>query len=426
MKILLVEDSATLRHALCNYIRSFGHEPLVAKSGEEALQIVADTPVDLIMMDVEMPGLNGFETTRLIREGLGSHWVPIIFVTGRSEDEGLEAGIEAGGDDYLVKPIGPVILQAKIRAMERLTSMRDQLTKTTEEVRLLSQKDELTHLYNRKTFERQAQAQWRLATRSKQPLSLFILEIDHFKLFNQNYGFNTGDRCLKMVAKALKKTLNRPTDFVARYSGKQFIALMPNTPEIGVKHVCEQVRQSIQRIGIPHNGSPTDKYITVSIGAAVVNFTTGTSLDQQIGLAERALQEAKEIGHNRTTVSVHSPTNTVLVIDDDEQSLDLINRNLNGHCLVVTTKNGDEGISLANKLKPDLILLDVYVPGVNGYEMCKALRNQESTKRIPIVLTSVADQSDMEEFVQLVDANGYLHKPFDNHRLIAKLNQFLL
>ena len=426
MKILLVEDSATLRHALCNFIRSFGHEPLVAKSGEEALQIVADTPVDLIMMDVEMPGLNGFETTRLIREGLGSHWVPIIFVTGRSEDEGVEAGIEAGGDDYLVKPIGPVILQAKIRAMERLTQMRDQLTKMKEELRALSQKDELTQLFNRRTFEQNAEDQWRHATRSKQPLSLLIVDIDHFKLFNEQYGNSTGDRCLRMIAKTLKKALNRPTDFAARYSGNQFIALMPNTPELGAKHVCEQIRKAVERIGIPHNNSPTGNYVTVSIGVAVVNFTTGTSLDQQLNLADRALEEAKSKGGNRVVVNTHSPTNTVLVIDDDEQSLDIINRNLNGHCLVVTTKNGDECITLANELKPDVILLDVYVPGVNGYEMCKALRNQESTKLIPIVLTSVGNQSEMEEFVHLVEANDYIHKPFDNHRLIAKLNQFLV
>ena len=99
MKILLVEDSATLRHAMCQYISEAGHMPVIAHSGEEALQLLEDTPVDLIIMDVEMPGLNGFETTRLIREWLGSHWVPIIFVTGKNEDESYQEGIEAGGDD---------------------------------------------------------------------------------------------------------------------------------------------------------------------------------------------------------------------------------------------------------------------------------------------------------------------------------------
>src|SRR5690625_5695927 len=94
MKILLVEDSATLRHAMCQYIREAGHEPVVAHSGEEALQLLEDTPVDMIIMDVEMPGLDGFETTRLIREWLGGHWIPIIFLTGKSEDDSYREGIE--------------------------------------------------------------------------------------------------------------------------------------------------------------------------------------------------------------------------------------------------------------------------------------------------------------------------------------------
>src|SRR5690625_537774 len=113
MKILLVEDSATLRHAMCQYIREAGHEPVVAHSGEEALQLLEDTTVDMIIMDVEMPGLDGFETTRLIREWLGGHWIPIIFLTGKSEDDSYREGIEAGGDDYLIKPISPIIIKAR-------------------------------------------------------------------------------------------------------------------------------------------------------------------------------------------------------------------------------------------------------------------------------------------------------------------------
>lgn len=426
MKILLVEDSATLRHALCNYIRSAGHEPVVAKSGEEALQIVERTPVDLIIMDVEMPGLNGFETTRLIREGLGDHWVPIIFVTGKSEDESLEQGIEAGGDDYLVKPVRPTILKAKIRAMERITRTRDQLASLNQDLKRLSQRDDLTQLYNRRTFREKAEEQWRQAARSKQPLSILLLDIDYFKPYNDTYGHPAGDECIKLVAKTLSKSLNRSGDVVARYGGEEFIALLPNTPELGAKHLAEQIRKAIERYRVPHKESPSGDYVTVSIGASVVNFTTGTTLEQQISLADKALYEAKDTGRNRVVVKVHNPHCTVLVVDDDQDSLEVISRNLKGHCSVVSTSNSEECVALADQLQPDVILLDVYLPGVNGYEMCKALRQQESTKRIPIVLTSIANKSDLREFVSLVDANDFLQKPFDNHRLIAKLNQFLV
>ncbi len=426
MKILLVEDSATLRHALCNYIRSAGHEPVVAKSGEEALQIVEQTPVDLIIMDVEMPGLDGFETTRLIREGLGDHWVPLIFVTGKSEDESLEKGIEAGGDDYLIKPVRPTILKAKIRAMERISHTRDQLATLNQDLKRLSQRDDLTQLYNRRTFSEKAEEQWRQAARSKQPLSILLLDIDYFKPYNDTYGHPAGDACIKMVARTLSKSLNRPGDIVARYGGEEFIALLSNTPELGAKHLGEQIRKTVERYNIPHKESPVSSRVTVSVGISVVNFTTGTTLEQQINLADKALYEAKDTGRNRVAVKTHNPHCMVLVVDDDQASLDIITRNLKGHCSVVTTCNSEECVKLADELQPDVILLDVYLPGVNGYEMCKALRQQESTRRIPIVLTSIANQSDLKEFVSLVDANDFIQKPFDNHRLIAKLNQFLV
>lgn len=188
MKILLVEDSATLRHAMSHFVRTAGHEPVIAKSGEEALQIIEQTAVDLIIMDVEMPGLDGFETTRLIREWLGDHWIPIIFVTGMSEDESLEEGIDAGGDDYLVKPVSQMIISAKIRAMERITDMRNQLATLNRELKVLSQRDGLTHLYNRRTFEELAEKQWKIATRNKAPLAVLLLDIDHFKQYNDYYG----------------------------------------------------------------------------------------------------------------------------------------------------------------------------------------------------------------------------------------------
>src|SRR5690606_32194097 len=111
MMILLVEDSTTLRHAMTHNISDASHTPLIAISGEEALQRLEDTPVDMIIMDAEMPGLNGFETTRLIREWLGGHWIPIIFVSGRNEDESYREGIEAGGDDYLIKPVSYMIIK---------------------------------------------------------------------------------------------------------------------------------------------------------------------------------------------------------------------------------------------------------------------------------------------------------------------------
>ena len=152
MNILLVEDSATLRFAMEAYIRDAGHHSLAAENGETAVQLIEQENIDMVLMDVEMPGLDGFETTRLIRENLGQNWIPIIFVTGKSDEQSFEKGIAAGGDDYLIKPVSKVILNAKIRAMERIANMRTQLHVLNDELMQLSQRDGLTQLLNRRNI----------------------------------------------------------------------------------------------------------------------------------------------------------------------------------------------------------------------------------------------------------------------------------
>lgn len=425
MKILLVEDSATLRHVMCTYISAAGHEPEVAESGEGALQILDTTPVDMVIMDVEMPGLDGFETTRLIREWLGDHWIPIIFVTGKSEDSSLEEGIAAGGDDYLIKPINQVILNAKIKAMERITAMRNQMSKLNEELTILSQRDGLTQLYNRRTFEDKAQEIWRLSTRNKQPISILLLDIDHFKLFNDCYGHPAGDECIKKVAYALEKCLNRPGDLVGRYGGEEFIAMLPNTPEHGAMHIAEHIRRTIEGLNIRHRTSLTGDAVTVSIGASIVNYTTGTNLAYQIEQADKALYESKDNGRNTVTTHEFNPRSKVLLVDDCEDTLELIADNLRGHCTVISTTSGEECITLAQEFRPDLVLVDVYMNGIDGPEVCERLKNSPITSYIPIILISSCQKDELHRYKKEVNANGFLQKPLNSDKLIAKVNQFL-
>ncbi|WP_045858352.1 response regulator [Teredinibacter purpureus] len=425
MKILLVEDSPTLRHATCTYIRKAGHDPVVAKCGEEALQIVDKNPIDLIIMDVEMPGLDGFETTRLIREWLGSHWVPIIFVTAHNQEESLREGIEAGGDDYLIKPVSSVILSAKIRAMERIVDMRNKLNQANEELTFLSEKDSLSGLYNRRTFDMKAEEHWKLATRSQEPVSLLLLDIDHFKLYNDEYGHQSGDECIRLISTALRRCLNRPGDIVARYGGEEFIALLPNTPEAGALHVAEHVRKTIEALHIKHRGSRESDRVTVSVGLSLANFTTGTSLSHQISLADKALYKSKRRGRNQVTLSAYTPDASVLVVDDDPTSLSVIEKTLEGHCALITTQNGEECLRLAQEMRPDVILIDVYLPGVNGYELCRSLKDNAAIAETPVILISVCEEEELLRFGRQVEANACLQKPLDRHQLIAKIRQYI-
>lgn len=426
MQILLVEDSATLRYAMSGYIRDAGHEPVVAQSGEEALQMIEHTSFDLIIMDVEMPGLNGFETTRLMREWLGEHWVPIIFVTGKADDSSVEEGIEAGGDDYLTKPVSPIILKAKIRAMQRIVDMRDQLREVNDELERLSQRDSLTHLYNRRTFSDLGKQQWAQAKRNQSPLSIIMLDIDHFKLFNDHYGHPAGDSCLKQVSGALQRALQRPSDIVARYGGEEFIVLLPNTNLSGAKVVGENVRRAIFELQIAHERSTTEKVVTASVGIATCTHTTGRTLDSLIEQADNMLYQAKNAGRNQICGQEADCQKTILVADDDTDTLNLLRLQLHDHCNIVTAENGAECLELAKSILPDLLLLDIQMPKMDGLEVCRQLRQHAETASVPIILISAQDRAQQIKQGKEVGANDCLEKPLDESKMLAKINRFLL
>lgn len=425
MNILLVEDSATLRHAMSSYIRGAGHVPIVAQSGEEALQIAEHAPIDMIIMDVEMPGLDGFETTRLIREGLGDYWLPIIFVTGKNDEADLHEGIDAGGDDYLTKPVSKVILQAKIRAMERITSMRDQLAQLNNELTKLSQTDGLTQLLNRRTFESKAEELWRQASRNKEPVAVVLIDVDYFKLYNDYYGHPAGDECLRTIADVFKKRLNRPTDLVGRYGGEEFIALLTNTPEEGALHVAEDIRRGVEELNIKHQGSPLDTKVTLSLGVSATNFTTGTYLSEQVSHADKALYASKQAGRNRVTLEVFNPHSCVLVVTDHKKTLKLVSNHLKGHYSVVDVTTGDECRKTAETTHPNVILVDADVASLDIASLCETLRANRRTTSIPIILFSERTKNDLEELGEKVRADAWLRKPADRHRLIALISQFL-
>ena len=333
-----------------------------------------------------MPGLDGFETTRLIREWLSEKWLPIIFVTGKNEENDLRRGIDAGGDDYLIKPVSETILGAKIRAMERITQMHDQLSQLNKELTELSERDYLTKLYNRRTFETRADEQWRLAARTKEPLSLLIMDIDHFKAFNDYYGHIAGDECIKQVAHTIESCLSRPADLVARYGGEEFIVLLPDTDEHGALHVAERIRRSIESLDIKHRESPTDTKVTISVGGAVAAHTTGTRILDQINAADKALYSAKQAGRNRICVKLFSPRTVVLVAENHPNVVKMIDGKLNGHCLVLQARTRHEALELATKHRPDAMFIDTEFDDNNGQRLAIETRKNLATAQIPLVL----------------------------------------
>jgi diguanylate cyclase (GGDEF)-like protein len=312
MKVLIVDDSKTLRMLVAECVFAMGHQPIHAESGNAALDYVRDNSVDLVLMDVEMPGIDGFETTSEIRKLKQDDWFPIVFLSAKTEDDALTQGILAGGDAYLPKPIDPLRLQLQITAMERIYKMRmdlhtahQNLLTTQSELMLANEKleqlalfDQLTGLANRRNYDETISKQFKLAQRQKRPLSLIMCDIDFFKVYNDTYGHQSGDSCLSLVASAIASVPARPTDRACRYGGEEFVVILPETDLIGGLHVAEKIRTAVWERNVDHSGSKVAERVTLSLGVAT---HTGQykSTDELMKIADQALYLAKENGRNR-------------------------------------------------------------------------------------------------------------------------------
>ena len=221
MKVLLVEDSLASSQVTQKYVESAGDSVITARDGNEGIQKFLTHNPDLVLMDVNMPNMDGYQCAQHIRENCqqGNLWIPIIFLSADITEDAIVKGIDAGGDDYLPKPITQRVLSAKLRAMARIADMRKELEAASADLRRLSSIDGLTQLYNRRHFDETLELEWSRSSRTKEPLSLILCDIDHFKAFNDNYGHVAGDDALVRTGKTIMNTLQRPSDLPARYGG---------------------------------------------------------------------------------------------------------------------------------------------------------------------------------------------------------------
>jgi diguanylate cyclase (GGDEF)-like protein len=317
MKALVIEDTLTSATVICQQLRSMGLDPVHARDGASGLEMFkADRP-DLVLLDIIMPGLSGFDVARRIRQlEQNGDWTPIIFLTARASDEDMAHGVEVGGDDYLVKPVSEVVLRAKVRAMQRIAQMRYSLIVLTRklddanrELTRLSSVDGLTGIANRRHFDDTLLREWRRAARSMGRLALLAADVDFFKQFNDGYGHQAGDECLKAVAGALASVLKRPSDLVARYGGEEFFAILPDTDAEGALRVAEAMRAGVQALAIPHEFSPLGPVVTASFGVAARSAEPGqdSAFVSLLKDADSTLYQAKRAGRNRVLLAADAP-----------------------------------------------------------------------------------------------------------------------
>lgn len=295
-KFLIVDDSAAIRAMVVKLVTELGHMALEADSGEKACALFPEHDIDIMVLDVNMVGIDGFETCRRIRQ-MSTHWFPVIYLSANSSDESLVEGLDAGGDAYVTKPVNPRVLEAVLNAMSRIATIQSKLDRANRQLEKLARLDALTQIPNRRAMDENLIKMLMQSRRDEEPASLMLIDIDHFKRFNDQLGHIRGDECLAGVANALQECLLRPNDMVARYGGEEFAILLPKTPLKDAMLIAERIYLKINSLGIEHPASP-EGTLTLSIG---ITSTEKCLAEPKTMLqeADRLLYQAKAQGRNQ-------------------------------------------------------------------------------------------------------------------------------
>ena len=291
--VLVVDDDMSSRRDLAHILQS-DYTVYTAQDGPSALEKAEQHVPDLILLDVRMPGMDGFAVLAALQESDRLAGIPVIFITGLNRSDAEEKGLALGAMDYITKPFRPTIVKLRVRhQIEIINQLRT--------IKRLSMVDQLTAIPNRRSFDDRLHMEWARAIRENHPVSIMMIDVDRFKGYNDTYGHLQGDVALQTLAKILARQLERPGDFCARWGGEEFAALLPNTDIQGGLHIGEQIRAAVENAVVPcPDGS--DTRVTVSVGVNVHVPALDSSVDALISGADKALYAAKEAGRNRVVL----------------------------------------------------------------------------------------------------------------------------
>lgn len=289
---LLIVDDQPINVQVLHSVFAQDFQVFMATSGLKALDACARQLPDLVLLDVMMPGMDGYEVCRRLKADPLTAGIPVIFVTAHNDDASEERGLDAGAVDFISKPINVKIVRSRVMTHITLKIQSDLL-------RSLAFVDGLTGARNRRYFDEQLVVEAGRALRNGQPLSLILMDVDFFKRYNDHYGHQAGDDCLRQLARAFQSTLKRPADMVARYGGEEFVCLLPDTDAAGASKVAELLRLAVMVCDLAHAHSDAAGCVTVSLGVATTTADQPLAAADLLKQADQNLYLAKAQGRNR-------------------------------------------------------------------------------------------------------------------------------
>jgi diguanylate cyclase (GGDEF)-like protein len=305
--ILIVEDNPLNSGILAGILRDREYTVHLASDGPTGLRVIKEKPPELVLLDIRMEGMDGYEVCRRIKAEPTTADIPVIFVSALDEALDKVKAFHVGGADYVTKPFPAFEVIARVqnhlkiaRLQKQLIVKNAELERANRMLQAMSYIDPLTGIANRRHFEEFLDQEWRRARRDNTPLALVMVDVDHFKQFNDTYGHRSGDDCLKYVATEISGALHRGGDLAARYGGEEFVVVLPGTELPGALVVAEEMRSRVERLRILHKASP-HRVVTVSLGLACLRAGESDASDVLVNAADRALYRSKEAGRNRVT-----------------------------------------------------------------------------------------------------------------------------
>lgn len=290
-KILIVDDHIGSLHLLDSLLK-VDHTVMLAKTGAQALALAQQQLPDLILLDVRMPDMDGYQVLKALKGDERTSVIPVIFITGLDRPEDEAQGLQMGAVDYIVKPFNSLVVMARVATHIKLVRQRRMLE-------LLANIDGLTEMPNRRQFNTVFEAEWRRSRRNGLPLAIAVVDVDCFKQYNDNYGHAEGDKVLQALGRHLQLAAQRPGDLAARIGGEEFVLIMPGMDVEHALQVSESLRHQIETLDIKHEFSEVKPFITISIGLAISIEQAIDSADALFRRADERLYQAKGLGRNR-------------------------------------------------------------------------------------------------------------------------------